>query len=135
MDPFDETKLARLALVRYSPERFRERADQNEPFRQELERLRTRGYAPGTFTMLAQAARPPSDQVGWSAIVEAECEVMVRAGSRAAMLFFSGSAAEMLAANTGKVSNISLTPQLEVTMPEGALADLLHMWKETAGGP
>jgi hypothetical protein len=132
MNPFDDTKLARVALVRYSPDRFLERARQNEHFRRQIEGLRSAGSVPGDFTRLAQAAKPPSDQVP-SAMVEAECEVMVRVGSRAAIVFFQANAAELIAADAGRVSSISLMPQLEVTMPVAALADLLGMWKEIAG--
>ena len=130
LDPFDDAKAVRVVAARYSPERFLERREQNETFRTQLEEsLRSRRGVVGALEMLANSARAPANQSGWSVIVEAEHEIIARVGDRAAMLFLSGSAIEMHAAASGLATHVTLSPRLEVTIPVLALADLLVSWK------
>lgn len=135
LDPYDDTRIARVAVVRYTPERFIERSAQNEGFRSGLEaHLEKTGRGKkGLYTDLALAARPVGAvQPGYSALVEAELDVMMFASTRAAIIFLVASPAEIAAVARGTSQTISLSAHLEVTMSAAALADLLEMWHDLA---
>ena len=138
LDPLVDTRIARMAVVRYTRERSINRVTNNAEFQRLLEaHLSSLGRRPdtaGQLSTLAQAAEAPQG-TGWSAVVEAEAEIAVFSGDRAAMVFVTASSTELLGAGQGRLDSITLFPQLEVTFPAAALADLLTMWKAlTEGG-
>jgi hypothetical protein len=139
LDPLVDTRIARMAVVRYTRERSIERVKANDEFLTTLETAlqaagRRESSTRGLFPKLAQEAQAP-EGTGWSAVVEAEVEIAIYHGDRAALVFVTTSSTEMLGAGQGKLDSVTLFPQLEVTLPTLALADLLAMWKDlTEGG-
>jgi hypothetical protein len=139
LDPFDETRLVRVAAVRFVRQRFVESAARNEPFRADLEKALQEGPGGrgpvGYYTSLGQNAKaPPQQTTNWSAMVDAELDLIVVHENRAAIIFFEGAPAEMGAAMVGATSRIGFVAQLQVTLSSGALADLLYAWKNLADG-
>lgn len=132
LNPDAETKISRLVIARYTWERFRERAQNHEEFRTQLdEMLRSRkgGVPAGYFAKLCAAAsgdNPPS------ALLDSELEITSYSGDRASIVFIVSSIGDFARAVRGQGENVKFTAQLEATMSTHALADLLASWKSVA---
>ncbi|MGH7285114.1 MAG: hypothetical protein ACRELY_26620 [Polyangiaceae bacterium] len=137
LDPYEDGRVARVASVRYTRDRFVERARQNEEFRLGLETVLTSSSAgrgtPGHYTKLAAESRPGPGQSGYSALIDAEADIMMYASTRSAIIFLTATSPDVAAVARGDRTTLSFLPELEVTMSTHALADFLGMWKTLAG--
>lgn len=129
LDPEDDARISRVVVVRYTWERFRERAKNNEEFRRSLDESLANspgalasGYFDGLCTR-ATGDRPPSVQL------DCELELASYSGERASMVFVVASVGDFARAARGERNDVHFVAQVEVTMSTRALADLLASWK------
>jgi hypothetical protein len=133
LDPFDDSRIVRILIIRYDPHRFAERIRGNESFRSDLESMLTTRHARGEigyFSGLLKSAHPTQGTT--SALIDAEVETMAYVGDRAGIVFFVASPSDMHYVIKGTQPQLDVVPELEATMPTRVLADLLLSWKEAA---
>ncbi len=134
LDPLGDA-IARLVVVRFTRERFIERARTNEVFRLQLEeQLAQNRGVPGMYSELvaagAAAGSPPTSAT-W--MIDAEVELASFSGTRASMVFLASSGAGLALLAKGKLTTTTFFADLEATMSTQVLADLMLSWKTVAG--
>jgi len=127
--------LTRVLAIRYTPEQFRCRADENDAFRSGLESwlLKVGQKAVGHASKaLFEGCISQGGEGVACATIDADMELMIRSGNRAAIVFAGMEAWNRHEVLAGKVDDLWLHPLVEVTMPSAVLCDLLADWKACA---
>lgn len=133
LNPFDESSIIRLLVVRYSKERFLERAVDNVKLLPQLEELlsvRSERGTVGMFESMFREAKPSGDCS--VAIVDAEFETVAYAGGRGGISFYTAPTFDMHKLIRGTADTATITSPVQITMSMPALADLLLAWGRLA---
>lgn len=120
---------ARALVVRYAIEQFSRRPEDHRSFQTTLERDLDQAM-PGWGDVQPVCPSPRTDLS--SVTVDADFEVIVRTGGRAAFIPVTSPSWNRFSVLSGKTDDLEIHPLVEVTLPTRALALLLRSWDSLA---
>lgn len=136
-DPFNDTQVRRVVVVRYERNRFKERARQNEVFRGLLEEFlvsrEDRGL-PGELSGPEMFEKLDATAGHDSVKIDAEAEWLFRRDHWCHAVFVSMYGRDIHRVTEGHTDVLPIQPIIEAVMPCRVLADLMLAWKNLAEG-